>query len=477
MFKQLFFDDLRLFARENARRVYGDMQLVGQYRDELLNLSYCFAYAVKAPDGKTHLLFQGLKRGPQDSGAMNYGAAISDDGIKFKPRNTALQSGLENPDFPYQLFPADPKGSEIAAVLEDKKAPPAERYKMLFTDNTYQVSKMHISDMVLVSSDLIHWHEKCGCYWNPIGTEPLLGAFYNPVYDKYTVLCRPDLTYRRVVITETPDWKYYSPMEVCLQSDSLDAPLAEIYGMPAIEYDGWFIGFPHIYSGFPQILNTKCTGGTMHVQLAYSHNGRHWQRSLRTPFVDAAHPDIVKSMGEEGKMAFLTSAIRQDDGSLLLYVMTNLKEHGTPNSEIQAKDTCVNVFRLREDGFAALEADDAENPARVATREIAWHGGEVSVNIAAEHATCAVYERTFYKVEPLEGFSHEDCVPFTGDSTAWVPEWKGGRLKQFAGRILVIELRFADGRLYSISGDGTPVMSAEGARFIKYGRLPDIKGY
>lgn len=477
MFKQLFFDDLWLFARENTRRVYGDMQLVGQYRDELLNISYCFAYAIKGPDGKTHLLFQGLMRGPAVSGALRYGAAISDDGIHFEPRNTAEQAGMENPEFPYQLFPADPMGSEIAAVLEDKKAPPDERYKMLFTDNTYQVEKNHIADRVLFSSDLITWKEKCGCYWNPVGTEPLLGTFYNPVTDKYTVLCRPDLTYRRVVITETPDWQYYSPMEACLQSDSLDDPLAELYGMPAIEYDGWFIGFPHFYSGFPQILNTKCTGGTMHVQLAYSHNGRHWQRSLRTPFIDATHPDIVKSMGEKGNMTFLTSAIRQDDGSLLLYVSTNLKEHGTPNEKIEKKDTCVNVFKLREDGFVGLAAEEGKEPARVATREIVWHSGEVAINIAAKQATCAVYERTFYKVSPLPGFAHEDCVPFSGDSTHWIPEWKGGDLKQFADRILIFELRYSDGTLYSISGDGTPVMGIEGARFIKYGRLPAHKGY
>ncbi|NMA42974.1 MAG: hypothetical protein GX946_06295 [Oligosphaeraceae bacterium] len=476
MFKQLFFDDQRLFARENARRIYGAPEYVGHYRDSLLNISYCWAYAIKGPDGKTHLLFQGLYRGQVAEG-MSYGAAVSDDGIHFQPRNTASGSGIQNPDFPYQLFPTDAKGSEIAAVLEDPKAPPSERYKMLFTDNSRRDKDLHIIDTVLFSADLISWKEKCGCYWNPIGTEPLLGAFYNPVNDKFTILTRPDLTHRRVAITETPDWQYYSPMEICLQNDSLDKPLAEIYGMPAIEYDGWFIGFPHIYADFPQILNTKCDGGTMHVQLAYSLNGRHWQRALRTPFIDAGHPAIVENMGLPGKMTFLTSALRQDDGSILLYVITNMKEHGTPNAELQENDTCINILRLREDGFIGLQTEDKNIPARVATREIVWHGGEVTFNLVVSKATCAVYERTFYEVVPIPGFSHEDCTPASGDRVRWIPQWKGGNLEQFAGRILVFELRFENGTLYSVSGNGTPVMSMEGARYIKFGELPASKGF
>lgn len=475
MFKQLFFDDQRLYARENTRRVYGDLEHVGKYRDQLLNISYCWAYAIKAEDGKTHLIFQGFPRGQVDEW-MHYGAAISDDGIHFETRNTAAESGIQNPEFPYQLFPTDKKGSEIAAVIKDPFAPASERYKMLFTDNSRRDKELYVIDSVLTSPDLITWKNKCGCYWNPVGTEPLLGAFYNPVSEKFTILCRPDLCQRRVAITETPDWKYYSPLEICLQNDSLDAPLAEIYGMPAIEYDGWFIGFPHVFSDFPQILDVKYSAGTMHVQLAYSLNGRHWQRSLRTPFLEGKHPGIAQEMGRPAKMTFLTSAIRQDDGSILLYAITNLNEHGTPNSEFGENDTCVSIFRLREDGFIGLENEDGKT-GRVATREIVWHGGEVSVNIKARKATCAVHERTFYEVVPLQNFSHEDCVPFSGDSTHWIPTWKGGALDQFTGRNLIFEVRFDDGTLYSISGNGTPVMSTEGARFIKFGQLPDAKGF
>jgi hypothetical protein len=176
-------------------------------------------------------------------------------------------------------------------------------------------------------------------------------------------------------------------------------------------------------------------------------------------------------------MTFLTSALRQDDGSILLYVIANMKEHGTPNVELQENDTCVNILRLREDGFIGLQTEDKNAPARVATREIVWHGGEVTFNLFASKATCAVYERTFYEVAPLSGFSHEDCTPVSGDNVRWIPQWKGGSLEQFADRILVFELQFEDGTLYSISGNGTPVMSMEGARYIKFGELPVSKGF
>ncbi|MBR6074879.1 MAG: hypothetical protein IKP87_06205 [Victivallales bacterium] len=63
MFKQFFFDDQRLFVRENLERAYGTTELVGTYRDHKICTSYCWAWTIKGPDGKTHLLYQGTVSG------------------------------------------------------------------------------------------------------------------------------------------------------------------------------------------------------------------------------------------------------------------------------------------------------------------------------------------------------------------------------------------------------------------------------
>ena len=474
MFKQFFFDDQRLFVRENFERTYGETTLVGTYRDHKICTSYCWAWLIKGPDGKTHLLYQGTVSG---SGKMLMAAAISDDGIHFTPRNTAEEAGIKEPMVPNQLFSSDTDG-EMAGVIEDKTAPPDERYKILFTDNSQIPLLLYIQDYILASPDLIHWKKLQGSCWNPAGTEPLLGVFFNKVSNKFTILSRPDWGQRRVGVTETNDWHYYTPLEMCLQVDSLDPALAEIYGMPAVAVDDIFIGFPHIYTNYPQVLNTKYFAGTMHAELSYSLNGRHWQRSLRTPFLSGSHPQLVERDGVASKMLFLMSAMKQDNGEILLCATTNTHEHGCPPTQIKADDTSVSIFKMREDGYICLNTKDKQTEGRVATREIIWQAGELSVNLKAQKATCAIYGQAGNDVKPLPGYTHEDCVPFSGDSTHWTPAWKSrATLNAMGGKTVIIEIKLTDGVIYSFSGDGIPVMNQEAARYRRFGNLSQRKGF
>ena len=264
---------------------------------------------------------------------------------------------------------------------------------------------------------------------------------------------------------------------MCLQVDSLDPALAEIYGMPAVAYDDIFIGFPHIYSNFRQVLNTKYFEGTMHAELSYSLNGHHWQRSLRTPFLCGSHPQLVERDGVASKMLFLMSAMKQDNGEILLCATTNTHEHGCPPQQIKADDTSVSIFKLREDGFICLRTN-GPTEGRVATREIIWQSGELSVNLKAQNATCAIYGQAGNDVKPLSGYSHEDCVPFSGDACHWTPTWKSGStLNAMAGKTVIIEIKLTDGFIVSFGGDGVPVMNQEAARYRRFGNLPQRKGF
>ena len=341
--------------------------------------------------------------------------------------------------------------------------PPQNATKMLFTDMTNREKTLRIEDSVYVSADLIQWRLKEGACWNPEGTEPIAGAFYNPVAKKFTILTRPDHGQRRVGITETADWRSFSPFELCMQCDSLDEPLTEIYGMPAMEYDGWFIGFPLIYSGFEQGIFTKFSSGEMRVQLAYSLNGHHWQRSLRTPFIDG-------EMLPDGpwKMAFLSSVLHERDGSLLLYVCTNHCQHGTPPLQMIG-NACIKVLRLRKDGFIRLTASGSEEGV-LALRETCLQGDSLKINLQARHATCAIYK---YDTNGKElWFTHEDCIPFSGDSTDWTPQWRNGSLADLRGKLVNIEVRLQDGSLYSIAYDGLPMMNIQSVRYFRDGTLP-----
>lgn len=462
MYTHLFFDDQRLYVRQGLRREYGEPELVGSFTDPKLTPAYGWCHALRAPDGNVHLLYNGIAL----DGTMPvhaFGAAISSDGVHFQPRNTARESGFAHPLVPNQILPPSTKNSEIAVVLEDSNAPAEERYKMLFTDMTNREKTLRIEDSVYVSKDLIQWHLKEGACWNPEGTEPIAGAFYNPVAKKFTILTRPDHGQRRVGITETADWRSFSPIELCMQCDSLDEPLVEIYGMPAMVYEGWFIGFPLIYSGFEQGIFTKFSSGEMRVQLAYSLNGHHWQRSLRTPFLEG-------EMLPDGpwKMTFLSSVLRENDGSLLLYVCANHCQHGTPPEQMMG-NACIKVLRLRKDGFIRLTTSGSEEGV-LALRETCLQGDNLKINLCAKHATCAIYK---YDTNGKElWFSHEDCIPFSGDATDWTPQWHNGSLADLRGKLINIEVRLQDGSLYSIRYDGIPLMNQQSVRYFRDGTLP-----
>lgn len=462
-YRQLFFDDQRLYIRENLERVYGNPELAGVYQDTTLAVEYGWVWALDGQDGKVHLVYLGEHK---NSHQLITAAAISYDGVNFEPRNTAVEAGLPVPQVANQLLPNPPNG-EIGSVLMDPIAPESERYKLFFCDFA-TLDQGHVLNYLWTSPDLIHWTKMDNSCWQPIGTEPMVGAFYNPVFKNYTILSRPDWGQRRVARTETADWHAYTPLVHCLQTDALDPVLAEIYGMPAFHYHGWFVGFPHIFYDVPQVRNLKFAGGRMRCEIAYSLNGLNWQRTLRQAFLDGENPQLQDVMGGRANMVFLTSMREDDDGSILLYGSGTLNEHGASDAGCVPERSKILIYRLRRDGFIGLKTVDDSRPATIASRGIVCIGKDLSINLQAEHATCAVYAWTWSaSPEPLPGYSHEECVPFSGDNAEWHPAWKEHQnLSGLEKRLLVIEIKLQNGIIYSFSIEGIPQMEIECNRYL-----------
>ncbi|MBQ7176420.1 MAG: hypothetical protein IJS08_03310 [Victivallales bacterium] len=467
MFKHLFFDDTRLLKRENLARDYGKPVSCGTFIDPRVSCGYAWAFATRGPDGRFYLLYHGYLDGQKK---IVPALAVSDDGVSFKAAEIPEDALPKQPALPNQLDIPLPNNSEIATLFDDPTAPKSERYKILLSDHTDLYPKRFIDDYVLSSPDLFHWTRMADSCWNTRGTEPVTGCFHNPIYKTNVVLTRPDWGQRRFAITETVDWHRYSPMELCMQADSEDLPLAEIYGMTALELDGWFIGFPLIYTGFPQSFEHKFRGGTMGVQLAYSLNGRHWQRSLRKYFLG---PELDVGDGL-WQMTFPTSYLKQEDGSWLIYTGSSHAPHGSTPEEILGM-TAVRILRLRKDGFICLKTEKADEPSLLALREAVWNGGDLTINLVAENATCAIYDTT--DGVPTMVRSHEDCIPFSGDSTNWTPQWKNGNLDDFKKKTLIVEIAMTNGKLFSIEYDAIPLMTLEGIRYRELGILEQHPGF
>ncbi len=461
MKKQLFFDDTYLFGRDNVKRVYGKVERAAEYNDGVCSTDFCSGFVFKLDNGKYRMLYFGHSTQFREKKLFS---AISDDGIAFKPEAVALDTER---DYPHEIM-ALPHGFEVGAIFDDGEG--EERYKMLMSEHSSKT--LSVRDTLYTSSDLIRWTKKENVSWGD-GTEPLVSVFYNKHKENYTIVQRPFWGVRTVGYKTTKDWRSFSDYRYALGIDSNDEPLAEIYGMYAFEYDGLYIGAPLMYRGLKSEYNAKYSNGRIDCQLAYSYDGEYWRRSLNTPFLTG---------GEEYPLSWLAGSVVRDE-DILLYGTVSRLEHG-PAFRDPGNGNLL-VYRLRRDGFIALESEDENLPSRVITREKIWHGGELHLNIKASDVTVAVYETDESQMvngnvlgiaSAIEGYSKEDCIPFSGDSTDFTPRFKNGKtIDALSGKTLVFEINYKGGALYSLFGDYTDVFNTEGARYRKFGALPSRK--
>ena len=478
VYKHLFFDDRYLFERENVTRDYGVPKLVEEavYSDPYVSTAWPGAWVFRLDSGEYRMLYQGMINTPEKRHGLF--CAVSRDGIHFEPEDLREKLSVENRYTNHLVM--EIIDGEPAAIIEDPYNNPEERYKLLFAGHDGETLSMN--GKLFVSADLLNWRLAEGREWSHDG-EPVTGVFYNHKKGVFTIVKRPAWGVRLVGYLETADWIHYSDYTLCLETDSLDEPLSEIYGMPSFSYEDWFIGFPHLYSGFGNFMAAKYDSGFMKAQLAYSRNGTHWNRSLRIPFISGVSPDRTASEQFRAPMVW-PSCMRNSEEDITIYACASKFEHGDVFHSL-GLNGYVFTYKLRKDGFIAMKTEDASKPSLVATRENAWHGGDVHLNIKADHATVAVYTLDHSKevemnwigyceVEP--GFSHEDCIPFSGDSCDWVPQFKNGKtLEDFRGKIVAFEVRFSNGELYSIYGDMTPLFNIEGERYRRTGVLPQYR--
>lgn len=469
MKKQLFFDDNKLFSRDNVIRKYGNPKKIAEYNDGVCSTDFCTGWVFRLDNNKYRMLYFGHS---ENFTGKKLFCAISDDGVNFKPEKLWENPEAEGKDYSHEIL-SIPNGSEVAFVYEDKHCSGDEKYKLLVSKVIHD--ELWAYDEIYTSCDLINWQLKENLYWGD-GAEPLASVFYNEHRECHTICARKFWGVRSAGYKETKDWQTFSQYSTCLNVDSNDECLAEIYGMYAFSYDGMYIGIPHMYRGLKSELNAKYKNGIIDTQLAYSYDGRYWQRSLHDPFITGTNWEDRKY-----PLTWISNMMKCDDGSINFYGSASELEHGPAFHEPGTGK--IFVYKLREDGFISLKTENKDEVSVVATREKVWHGGDLHINISTKGATVGVYITDEDEVvtgnvlgyaRPVEGYSHEDCIPFSGDSTDWIPEYKNGKkISDLAGKTIVFEVKFSDGELFSLSGEFTDVYNTEGARYRKFGKLPE----
>ena len=209
MKKQLFFDDNKLFVRENVTRKYGRPQLIADYSDGSSSTDYPTGYVFRLDNGKYRMLYYAHSKVYSDRKLLS---AISDDGVHFSPE-PLFPSEKEYPNEIMSLK----GGNEIAFIYEDKHCSDKDdRYKLLMSE--FDGGNLQVNDTVFTSPDLINWSKKEGIFWGD-GAEPLASVFYNEYKKVHTIIERPFWGIRYAGLKETADWQTFTEYQPCLNVD------------------------------------------------------------------------------------------------------------------------------------------------------------------------------------------------------------------------------------------------------------------
>lgn len=459
----LFFNDRNLYLRDGFTRLCGEVTPLYDcaYQDGLV-------YAAALPhvfrqDGRYYMLYGGYDTSGRADKPHCFLMAESDDGLHFTPStDAAARAGLTNAVFGHEFL--DRITAEAGTFITDERNHPEERYKLFMCSYEGRDGRLIDDYLVTAGTDRV-FRDRKDLIWNSTGTEPCMGVCYDRDRDRFLIAMRPDGGNRKVVLTETRDFRAYAEPRLIMEADGGDEPLAEIYGLMPIHYKGWFVGLVTKYVPDPHQRERRYRGGHIFPETAFSRTGDAFQRGPRQPLIPNG-PDGSPDAG----MIFVNDFYRDAEGRLTLLAACCTHEHG----HFRSPEGCAIIpYRLREDGFVRLHTD---GEGTLCTNTLLFGGGALTVNLKAARATCALYSRTgenTYAVIP--GYDHGDCVPFSGDSTAWEPDF-GRSLGELKGRILLAELRITGGDVYAVAGDFTPMQYLDCIRYDWRGCLPQIKG-
>ena len=307
-----------------------------------------------------------------------------------------------------------------------------------------------VEDFTLVSRDGLHWEARRDLVWSQEGwhPEPPIFGFYNRHAGRHQMTVRPGWGDRRVCLQSTPDFHDWSGPELLLQPDPLDAELIELYGMPVFAYGDGYVGLPwifHCQSSEPTRGFNRFVGG-LDCQLAYSYDGIRFTRCFRTPLVPRNEP------GQHGSGAIEPSCLVESGQDLRIYSAATKYPHGR-GAEAKRSGVTDNasilLHTLRQDGLMFIET--AGDWGNLTSKPLVLLSDEITVNLAAPNGEM-ICQLTDLSSNPVAGFTFDDCRTAKSiDSTRLTLRWHGN-LQAVIGRIVRLEIRLRNSRLYAIRG-------------------------
>lgn len=396
--------------------------------------------------------------------------AESDDGLHWQPAPQPDIHPAGKKLAPHHLFTL-PSGSGGAVYL-DPVASDGYRFKVFVHQQGQPVVRRAVADpthpwhhlaktasakryineeFMLVSRDGLHWQERRDLvwsrpHWHP---EPPIFGFYDRQRRRHAMTVRPGWGDRRICLQTTDDFKGWSGPELLLQPDALDQELLELYGMPVFPYGSGYVGLLWIFhcespqptTGFNRFV------GPLDCQLAFSRDGVHFTRGLRSPFI-ATNP-----AGEPGCGAIEPSCLVATEKELRIYSSGSKLFHGQSREAARRgieDPHSILLHTLRPDGFMYLEA--GARSGGFTTKPLTILGDGLTLNASAAQGEIR-YQLTDMASNPIDGFTFADCRVLHEDGLRLPLSWRGGSLATFQGKIVRLQTSMQRSRLFAVHGD------------------------
>jgi len=218
-------------------------------------------------------------------------------------------------------------------------------------------------------------------------------------------------------------WTIPVPTPV-LVADDLDPDATQFYNAPTFAYQGLFIAQLWVfharwfkygkYTDERMYEAEKGSPCTTDVQLAWSWDLINWTRTpKREPFI---------ALGEESREDFDHGAIHTARAPVQVGDRLHFYYAGGNGRYAKPHISEIGLATLRLDGFCSMQAG-AEEGWLITRREV-LEKPQVTINANVGANGYVLAEILDRNNNVLDGFSRNECIPFTGDAVAHTMRWR-----------------------------------------------------
>lgn len=379
--------------------------------------------------------------------------AVSADGLNWERPDLGIIQ-RESPAEQNLVYGSEGKSVSGAGVLFEPDDPdPSRRWKLFYCTQTWtpETGAKHYSDCrVAFSPDGLHWTPYEG---NPVLhmlSDTRQGVFKDPSSGKYVSPVRLRINKDGKIVyrhgdpitadsarccgrIESDDFIHWTEPELIIAPTDWTTPGDTYYGITMIPYEGEYLGLLQVFHRYAPNF------GYLEEQLVFSEDTRHWRPIGDSMFLTPGEPGEWDS----GCVGVAPRVVMHGD-EIWFYYGGTPRSHGGGTPPPIPPDG-FGLATLRRDGFAYLQPPWQEG--LLTTHPFEARGGELHVNADASKGEISVAVLDA-EAKPLDGYTHDDCVPVATDSLDAPACWKKSP-KLPSGGMLCLEFRVRGASLYS----------------------------